>query len=175
MAIPGTRSRARYCTSDRAILELCADREKNKLRAVLQRRTCSGWTWASSVVLQSRRPVIPWAALKEGWPSGRGSDWPVCSTLMTFFKNKVKFPKIFFSCNRFTSFLSVEFLLFSLVLSWKGNEWTSLQLTWLVGRTNPPQAVQDPKLDYGFLYSVVVECVGDRMENLLLFIVTCLM
>lgn len=38
-AIPDTRSIARHCISVRAILELCADGEKNSLRAVLQRKT----------------------------------------------------------------------------------------------------------------------------------------
>lgn len=45
---------------------------------------------------------------------------------------------------------------------------------WLLAGANSPQQFQNPKLDYGFLYSVVVVCVRDSMANLLLFIFTCL-
>jgi len=43
----------------------------------LRRRTWGSWwmrswTWASSTPLQPGRPTVFWAALKKGWPAGRG-------------------------------------------------------------------------------------------------------
>jgi len=78
---------ARCCTWVEAIPDMRTDWEENSLTAALQRRTwgsqwTKSWTWASSVLLQPRRPAEPWAASDEGWPAGQGrwlSPSPLCS------------------------------------------------------------------------------------------------
>jgi len=69
-----TRSSARCCTSIRAIPDVW---ENNTLRAALKSRTqTKSWTWASNVLLQTRRPTVA-SASKEGWQQAEGGDCPL--------------------------------------------------------------------------------------------------
>ena len=42
-----------------------------------------GSTWAGSVCLQTRKPAVPWIALREVWPAGQGR-WFCPSTLLSW-------------------------------------------------------------------------------------------
>jgi len=74
-----TNLSARSCTWIDATITTNTSWGMKELSAVLPKKTwrywwMGSWTWASNVPLQPRKPTVSWAASKEVWPAGWGSD-----------------------------------------------------------------------------------------------------